>query len=110
MCIYLLFFSSDKYYYIWLRSSHLSDGVFKLHRENMYKSSYLSFFFFSLVFYIYIYSFNMATNILRRQFATSAQSTLRIGLIPADGIGREGKESNKYKEKENLSPYFSSIV
>ncbi|CEG64702.1 Putative Isocitrate dehydrogenase [Rhizopus microsporus] len=31
----------------------------------------------------------MATNILRRQFATSAQSTLRIGLIPADGIGRE---------------------
>jgi homoisocitrate dehydrogenase len=52
----------------------------------------------------------MATNILRRQFATSAQSTLRIGLIPADGIGREGKESNRYKEKENLSPYFSSIV
>lgn len=28
---------------------------------------------------------------LRRSLATSAASTVKIGLIPADGIGREGK-------------------
>jgi hypothetical protein len=31
----------------------------------------------------------MASSILRRTFVT--QSKLKIGLIPADGIGREGK-------------------
>ncbi|KAI8990053.1 hypothetical protein BDB01DRAFT_779840 [Pilobolus umbonatus] len=31
----------------------------------------------------------MATNLLRRQFATSTASKIKIGLIPADGIGRE---------------------
>lgn len=35
----------------------------------------------------------MASNILRRTFATSAASTVKIGLIPADGIGREGKNT-----------------
>lgn len=35
----------------------------------------------------------MASNILRRTFATSTASTVKIGLIPADGIGREGKHS-----------------
>lgn len=33
----------------------------------------------------------MASQILRRSLATSAASTVKIGLIPADGIGREGK-------------------
>lgn len=33
----------------------------------------------------------MASNILRRSFASSASSTVKIGLIPADGIGKEGK-------------------
>jgi hypothetical protein len=33
----------------------------------------------------------MASQILRRSLATSTASTVKIGLIPADGIGREGK-------------------
>jgi hypothetical protein len=33
----------------------------------------------------------MASNILRRSFATASSAPLKIGLIPADGIGREGK-------------------
>jgi homoisocitrate dehydrogenase len=35
----------------------------------------------------------MASNILRRTLATSANSTIKVGLIPADGIGREGKKN-----------------
>lgn len=36
----------------------------------------------------------MASSILRRTLATAATpSTVKIGLIPADGIGREGKDS-----------------
>lgn len=34
----------------------------------------------------------MASSILRRTLATAATpSSVKIGLIPADGIGREGK-------------------
>lgn len=34
----------------------------------------------------------MASSILRRTLATAAApSSVKIGLIPADGIGREGK-------------------
>lgn len=34
----------------------------------------------------------MASNILRRSLTTAASAkTLKIGLLPADGIGREGE-------------------
>jgi hypothetical protein len=39
---------------------------------------------------IHIPYIKMASNILRRTFATSVANTVKIGLIPADGIGREG--------------------
>lgn len=39
----------------------------------------------------------MASNILRRSFASSAASTVKIGLIPADGIGREGKKKSLFE-------------
>ncbi|CAO3677612.1 hypothetical protein G6F70_000217 [Rhizopus microsporus] len=52
----------------------------------------------------------MATNILRRQFATSAQSTLRIGLIPADGIGREViPAARRVLESLNSGPKFEFV-
>lgn len=39
----------------------------------------------------------MASSILRRTFTT--QANLKIGLIPADGIGREGKKGKLLKKK-----------
>ncbi|ORE04221.1 Isocitrate/isopropylmalate dehydrogenase [Rhizopus microsporus var. microsporus] len=52
----------------------------------------------------------MATNIIRRQFATSAQSTLRIGLIPADGIGREViPAARRVLESLNSGPKFEFV-
>jgi hypothetical protein len=42
----------------------------------------------------------MASNIFRRSLATSAASTVKIGLIPADGIGREGKTQLRIESQE----------
>lgn len=33
----------------------------------------------------------MASRIIKRGLASAVPSTIKIGLIPADGIGREGK-------------------
>lgn len=55
---------------------------------------------FSLSLYcLFFYTKTMASNILRRSLATSAASTVKIGLIPADGIGREGKIKAQLKLK-----------
>jgi hypothetical protein len=55
----------------------------------------LNSFFLSLFFYTN--NQKMASNILRRSFASSAASTVKIGLIPADGIGREGKKKSLFE-------------
>ena len=48
----------------------------------------------------------MASNIFRRGLATAAApSTVKIGLIPADGIGREGKYINTHFQSFMLLIY-----
>lgn len=50
----------------------------------------------------------MASNILRRSFASQAASTLKIGLIPADGIGREGKTCQEQNHNSILTLFIYS--
>lgn len=60
-------------------------GFTKQHRRIYKGSKYAK----KSIFSFYLHKYTMASSILRRTFVT--QSKLKIGLIPADGIGREGK-------------------
>ncbi|KAI9476068.1 MAG: hypothetical protein EXX96DRAFT_575658 [Benjaminiella poitrasii] len=52
----------------------------------------------------------MASNILRRTLSTTSSSTLKIGLIPADGIGREViPAARRVLESLNSGPKFEFV-